>query len=465
MNFFQFLTILRMRRYIILVTILLTALTTLLVSFLTPPSYKATATLVLNYKGTDPISGMVLPAQLLPGYMSTQVDIMTSKSVALKVVDELHAAEDETMKRDFLKDTGGKGNIREWIASSLLKNLDVTPGRESSILEVNYKDSNPENAAKVANAFANGYQQISTQIKLEPIKQASIYLNTQIKVLHDNLKAAQKKLSQYQQANGIINIDNRLDIETTRLNELSAQLVIAQGQRMEALSRHNHGANDSPDVISNPLVQRLKEELANAESKLSETSEKFGTNHPQYIGAKAEAAKLRTSLNEQIKSTLNSVSSNAQIFQQREAEIKAAVAAQKAKVLELNKTRDEQVITLNKEVESAQHAYDAATTRFNQTSLEGQSNQSDIALISPASPPTAATGPKTVQNVILSILLGSLLGLGFGLLAEMIDRPIRSTEDLASALQAPVLGNIEWKAGHRHKRLSYAFLSKHLRAN
>lgn len=466
MNFSQFLIIMNMRRKIILFTMILTVLTTLVVSNLIPKTYKATATLVINYKGMDPITGLAVPAQLMPGYMATQVDIINSKSVALRVVEDLKLPESAAVKKEFYDATHGVGDIRVWLADLLLKKLDVVPGRDSSVLDITFKGTNPEFAAAVANGFANAYQQTAIQLKVEPLKQASVYFNNQIKSLHDNLEAAQTKLSKYQQEKGIVNIDNRMDVETSRLNELSTQLVVAQGQRMEASSRRNHGANDSPDVVGNPLVQRLKEELSTAESKLSEAAEKYGANHPIYLGAKAEAEKLRTSLNEQIHSTLNSVSSNERIFQQREGELRAALAAQKAKVLDLNRFRDEKLALLSREVESAQRAYEAATQRFNQTNLEGQANQSDVALLNPASPPTEPASPKPLANTLISIVLGTFLGLGLGFLAELLDRPVRSLDDLADVLQAPVLGSIEWKAPRRRfSLLPKWLLPRYLRSN
>ncbi|MES2205209.1 MAG: chain length determinant protein EpsF [Pseudomonadota bacterium] len=466
MNFSQFLVILRMRRKIILSVLILTVLATLALSLVLPKNYKATATLVLNYKGVDPISGVAVPAQLMPGYVATQVDIITSRSVALKVVDDLKIAENPAVKEDFFKETKGKGDIRTWLADALSKRLEVTPARESSVIDIVYKGPDPRLSADLANAFANAYQQVSVQLKVEPLKQAALYFSSQVKSLQTNLEAAQTKLSQYQHEKGIVNVDNRLDIETSRLNELSAQLVIAQGQRMEASSRRNNGGVSSPDVVSNPLVQRLKEELSTAESKLSEASEKYGTNHPLYIGAKAEADKLRSSLNEQIKTTISSVSSSERIYQQREGELRATLNAQKTKVLQLNRDKDEHLSLLMKEVEVAQHAYEAVTQRFNQTNLEGQSNQSDVALLNPAVAPLEPASPNIVLNTLLSVILGSLLGLMFGFLAEIVDRPVRTEADLIDALQAPVLGTLEWKASTRRRSIWSKWLSpRYLRSN
>ena len=68
---------------------------------------------------------------------------------------------------------------------------------------------------------------------------------------------------------------------------------------------------------------------------------------------------MRADLNRQIRTTSNSVGNNARILQQREGEIRAALAAQKSKVLALNTARDE-IAVLNKEVENAQLVYQAA---------------------------------------------------------------------------------------------------------
>lgn len=454
MNFSQLLLILRAHLKISLLTLIVTVSGTALVSMILPKTYKASTSLVLNYKGIDPVSGMALPAQLMPGYMATQVDIIQSSSVALAVVDELRWAEDPNVKEQFQDATKGQGTIRDWLAESLQRGLSVEPSKESSVLTIGYKANNPNKAAQVANAFANEYIKLSVQLKVEPLKKAAVYFTGQIKLLRDNLEKAQKNLSEYQQKKGIFAVENRLDVETARLNELSSQLVQAQAAAMEATSRQNMARSgnpvEAPDVGGNPMIQNLRIGLGNAESKLSEVSQRLDKNHPQYIAAKAEVDKLRATLAEQIAATSNSVSNNARIMQQREAEIRAALTAQKTKVLELNRSRDE-LSLLVKEVENAQRAYDVTAQRFTQTNLEGQSNQSDIAVLTPATPPSEPASPRVVLNIALSIFVGSLLGLGFGLLAEMIDRRVRSATDLVGALEVPVMGQMSWGAPKKRR--------------
>jgi len=442
MNFTQFLLILRARYKIILGTLIVVVATTVTITLLLPSTYTATTSLVLNYKGVDPVTGLTLPSQLMPGYMATQIDILNSQTVALKVVDDLKLADSPVVKQQFQDATGGQGSIREWLANLLSKNLDVQPSSSSSVLAVNYKATDPQFAATMANAFSNAYLSTATQLKVEPSKQASEYFTGQIKVLRDNFEAAQRKLSKYQQENNIDDPDGRIGVETARLNELSSQLVQVQGAAIDANSRLKATQSDAsvaPDVMSNGLIQNLKGNLLAAEAKFAEVSSRLSPNHPQYQSAKAEVDKLRASLNAQIAQASASVTSNAQVQQQREAEIKAALAAQRTKVMDLNLARDELKLLQN-EVAAAQRAYEAATARYIQTNMEARSSQSDIAILNPAVPPLSPTGPKVMLLTLLSIFLGSMLGLGLGLVAEIIDRRVRSTKDLVDVLNVPVLG-------------------------
>lgn len=446
MNVRQFLLILLARKKIILSTLFLTVLLALGWSLMQQKTYKATASVLLNYKGVDPVSGLTMPGNLMPGYMATQIDIISSKNVALRVVDSLRLASSAAVQQQWREASEGKGSVRDWLADLLLKKLEIMPSRESSVVEISFKGADPAFAAAVANAFADEYQKIAVQLKTEPAKKASAYFNEQTKQLRDNLEAAQARLSKYQQEKGIVSLDNnRVDVELSRLNDLSAQLVAAQTQAMEATSRANMATGvGSPDVANNALVQSLRVSLASGEAKLAEASSRYGRNHPIYQSAAAEVSKMRAELNAALGSVSKSVGSNAQVYRQRESELRAELAAQKARVLELNRTRDELGVLL-KDLDSAQRAFDAASNRFSQTRIEAQSEQSDISILNPAVPPTDPAGPRVLLNTLVSILLGTILGVGLALLLELVNRPVRSTGDVKDMLGIPVLGTIEWR--------------------
>ncbi len=439
MNISQLFLSLKARIKIVLFTFFITVLTATVVSLLLPKSYKATTQLVANYNGTDSVTGTVSPSQLTTSYMATQLDIIKSDRTALSVVDALHLVDNQRMREQFAEATNGRGEMRNWLAAKLTKKLEIEPS--SNVIQISFTDTDPSFAADIANAYAKSYQELNTQLKVGPAQKAASYFDQQTKTFRANLAKAQTALSEYQQAKGITSADERLDVENTRLNELSDELVKAQSLAIEARSRQRNtlnNAKDSPDVALNPVVQNLRVDAAKAESKLVELSHTLGQNHPQYEAAADELRNIQSQLQNEVRRTSNSIAGTAQIQQQREDELRTKVAQQKTEVLKLNRTRDE-LSVLQKDVETAQKALDAVTQRFSQTNIEGQSNQSDIAVLSLAKPPTWPRSPRIALNILLSIFLGGLLGAGFGLAAELMDRRVRSSDDIADLLKVPVV--------------------------
>lgn len=441
MNLTQVLLILRARWVIVLAALLLTVGAALGVTLLTAKTYKATTSLVLNYKGSDPVTGQAMASQLLPGYMATQIEIVGSMSVALKVVDALKLAEGQQIQQRFVSATGGEGQLRDWLAAGLLGKLSVQPAHESSVLQISYVGSDPQMVAKVANAFAAAYQQTSVELKVQPSQRTAVYFDGQVKLLRDKLETAQQRLSKYQQVHGLVSTDKSLDVESIRLNELSSQAVVAQGLAMEATARGRQAGAQSPDVANNPLIQNLKMNLGVAESKLSEVGQRLAPNHPQYQSAKAEVDKLRADLNAAVKAASNTVGANAGILRQRGNEAGAALQEQRNKVLQMNRTRDE-LIVLGKDVDSAQRAYDSVAQRLALTNIEAQANQSDVAVLTPALAPLKPFGPKLMLNLVIGLAAGLLLGIGGGMLLELFDRRVRSAHDLHESAGLVVLGTL-----------------------
>ncbi len=441
MNFSQFLLILKARWLVAVLALGITVATTLVVSLLLPKNYTASVSLVVDSKAKDPITGALLPMQLLPSYLATQVDIIKSQNVALKVVDGLKLSENPTIRQQYQESDQTGGDIRHWLADLLLKKLDVKPSRESSVILVEFEGADPRFAAIVANAFAQAYVHTNLELKVAPARQTTAFYDEQIKQLRATLEKAQAALSDYQQKKGLVASDERIDVETARLAELSSQLVAAQAQTYDTTSRQSQSQNALAEVEQNPLIQGLKRDVAAGEAKLSELAQKVGKNHPQYQRAQAELDSLRAKLEAETKVATRTVGTTAKVAQTRESEIRAALAAQKARVLALKQHRDEAAVLI-RDVENAQRLYDAALQRYGQTRLEAQNSQTDIAILNPAVPPTEASSPKVLLNTILAVFLGGLLGIGLAFLMEMLDRRVRSGEDLTAALDMVVLGEI-----------------------
>lgn len=438
MNFTQFLLVLKARKWVILLTLFVTVATTVVVSLLLPKTYTATTSLVVDFKGPDPVTGMMLPPQLMPGYLGTQVSVIGSHNVALKVVDGLQLTRSPAVQEQFQDATEGQGSIRDWLADTLTENLVVEPSRDSNVIQVSYKGTEPQFSAALANAFAQAYIQTNLELKTQPARQISAWYDEQIKLLRDDLEQAQARLSEYQREQGLVASDERLDVETARLAELSGQMVGAQSQAFDASSREKNVAQ-LPEVMNSPVVQSLRAEAARAEAKLAEMGKKYGRNHPLYQQAQAELESVQQKVQIETDTAKAGITALARSARGREASLRDAVATQKARVLAIKEGRD-QVSVLLRDVDNAQRAYDTAQQRLSQSRLESQTTQTNIAVLNPAVAPLKHSSPNLVLNSILSVVLGSMLAIGIGFMMEMVDRRVRSPQDIIEGLGIPVLG-------------------------
>jgi chain length determinant protein EpsF len=442
MTFSQFLSVLRARWWVVALVLGLTVATTLVVSLLLPRQYTATASVVVDFK-PDPISAVMVGGMASPACMATQVDIITSERVAQRVVRNLRLNESPQVRQQWLDDTGGEGTIEQWLSALFQRQLDVKPSRESSVINISYRAPDPRFAAAVANAFMQAYIQTALELRVDPARNYSTFFDTRAKEARETLENAQSRLSAFQKANGIVATDERLDVENARLNELSSQLVALQALASESASRQvqaNSAQGDRlSEVLNNPIVGQLKADINRGEARLQELNTRFGDNHPQVLETKANLAELRSRLDAETRKVTSGVGVTNTINRQREAEIRASLEAQRAKVLRMKAVRDEGMVIV-REVESAQLAYQQLQQRMNQTNLESQTTQSNVNVLTQAEPPLEPSSPKILLNTLLSIFLGTLLAIGTSLLLELRDRRVRNVDDVLASLDLPVIG-------------------------
>src|SRR6266850_4669458 len=301
MSLQQLLLTLLARYKVVLLTLLATVTATLGLSLMMPKQYTATAAVVVDVKSPDPIAGMMLPALVMPGYMATQVNIIESNRVARQVVRLLKLDDSPAAREEWLRATGGNGELDVWLADALQKRLDVRPSRESSVINISFRAVDPRFAAAVASAFAQAYIDTNIELRVEPAKQYALWFGEQGKTLRDNVERAQARLSEYQQMHGIVASDERLDVETAKLNDLASQLTIIQGQTNDAQSKQRSGSASStlPEVVLNPLIQNLKTDIARQQAKLQEMAGNLGKNHPQYLRLESEVAASKQKLEDE----------------------------------------------------------------------------------------------------------------------------------------------------------------------
>jgi chain length determinant protein EpsF len=448
-NFSQFLQLLRARRRLFWTVFGPIMAAAIAITAILPKAYVGEVQVIVDSKASDPITGLVMPQLLESANLATQIDVITSHNVAVKVVDALHLASEPGLQAQFHDETDGEGSIRDWLADKLSGRLEVKPSRQSNMITIRFLAASPEFASRGANTFADAYIQTSMELTADPARRQSSWFDSQIRVLRSNVETAQRRLSEFQRQEDILAGDDHLDVETAKLAELTTQLVGAQAtmydaqtrlrQMNQALARNE--LDELPDILGNPLLQSMKVDLTRLQGTLAQTAQRFDHNHPQYISAAAQVSALQAKLAAELATAKGSINQAAEIAQRRAAELQRAVDAQKARILGL-KRRHDSLDVLKHDVDAAQHAYDAAGQRASEVRLQGQLDQSNIAVLNAAIPPLKAARPRWWLNLLIGFVLGMTFALGSVLISELRNRRVRSREDLTRYADLVVLAEL-----------------------
>jgi uncharacterized protein involved in exopolysaccharide biosynthesis len=339
--------ILKSRALLIFLTLAVTVAVAGTITYFAPTKYSGTASLVLNYDGRNPLDGTssTTTAQMASSYVATQLDIIRSQKVALKVIDQLGLDREPAWRQAYADADASPTPIREWIASQMADNLDAEQLPNSSrVLTITYEAMSAPQAAKVANAFAQAYLATALELTVDPARRNAAWFDRQLKSMRAQLEEARSRVSTMQAQRGVVSLDDKLGAESERLDEISRNLVQAQMATASARARQ------------------------------------LGENHPEYRAAV-----------------------------QQEQALTAQYDAQKRNILRLQAQRDEldtlsnEVTTQEQNYEATLQTYfkSAMESQFNQTNI------AILSPATPPSAPSSPNIPLImISSVVLGLFLG-----------------------------------------------------------
>jgi succinoglycan biosynthesis transport protein ExoP len=406
-----------------------------LASFASAPRYTATVSVMVEPRVPDPILGMPSPNGM-PNHMPTEIDVVQSERVIVGALRSLGMQEDPEWIARWNEATGGRGDMESWLATQVLRQLDVRPSRDSNVLMASYRAEDPDKAARGANAIMQSYIQNSSALRLEPAREYKTYFDQSAKRLRDSLEQAQAKLSAYQQQHRLVGTDERFDVETLKLTELNSRVVALEAGAAQAAERGRQAAlnQDGMDEVQrNPAVFALTSELTRLEGRETELRSRMGDEHPSVLETRVALKDVRTRLGAAMHRASRGIAIDSRIAGNQLAQLQQALEQQRAKILAMKAERDGAQV-LQREVDNAQRAYDAVLTRSSQTAVEAGASRPNVSILKEATRPPRPDWPRHRLNLAAAAVAGLLLAVLAALWREQRDRRLRSPEDVPDLL-------------------------------
>ncbi|MCA1467153.1 AAA family ATPase [Bradyrhizobium sp. IC3195] len=468
--------ILRRQYLVILITAILATAASLLYLRLVSPTYTAQVQILLANPRPQFVQQQSLLAE--PAFdlsqIETQLQLLRSKSTAIAVINELKLADDPDFNAPDLSLQALWQRIRSWVSprskkeapsgthgepsdalvGAFLDRLSAGRVRYSNIIEIGFSSSNAPRAAEIVNAIANTYVADQLNAKFDANRKATSWLQERLRDLGDQALAAQRAVDFYKAQNNIVSLDGK-PIDEQQIAEINNRLAAARTQTSEAtakLARYETLLAVDPkkpssmdnldavgaDALNSQIITGLRQQYLELTRREAELAARVGREHLAVVNVRNRAREFRVSIFDEVRRLAEVSRSEFELAKQRQEEIEKQLSKAVSQSRSVN-SAELTIKDLESRAKGLRSLYETFLQRYMGSAQQETFPTSDTRVLFPASPPTSKSKPKTKLVLALGILGGLALGIGLGLLRDLMDRVFRTSSQVESALELPCL--------------------------
>ncbi|HEY0028249.1 MAG TPA: polysaccharide biosynthesis tyrosine autokinase [Allosphingosinicella sp.] len=431
-----------------------------IVTFMTTPLYRAEALIELNPPRVEVMdrskSGGGEAAEAAdPKYLATQYGLLASKSLALRVAQDLNLASNQ----EFMPGQGDRAARLKSAAGILNGNFQLDPIPGSRLVRIAYISHSASLAAQITNSYADNFISSNLERRYEASSYARQFLERQIARVKGDLERSERQLVTYAQQQSLIQTSGASEkggspgdtnsLEGASLVALNTALADAQTRRIAAEQRFRQSrALNAGKVVESTAP--LRSELARLQAEYQEKSATFRADYPDMVRLRQRMQSIESSLASETGSlTGGQATALAAEYRAAAAEertLQARVAQLKGSVLNERGNRIQYNI-LQREVDTNRSLYDALLQRYKEIGVAGGVGTSNVSVVDRAEPPGGPYKPNLMLNLLVGLALGLVGGIGAALALEFLNDTIKSPDDVRDKLNLPSLGVIPNKKG------------------
>jgi succinoglycan biosynthesis transport protein ExoP len=445
----DYIIILRKHQWLIL-TFLLTVVTVVTIaSFKMKPVYLAAARVEVDKESQSmtpfPDSNSYDAFVDMENYLETQSKILQSETLALQTIKSL----DLTRYPEF----GGGPNVTAWahsgpapqrpaILGAFLGRLTVKRVPNSRLIEVTFEAQDPQLAAQIVNTHLQNFVEQNFRSKYDATMQASNWLSSELEELRIKVEKSENARIAYERANQIWQIDEKQDIATSKLADLSKAVTEAQTDvaQKEALYRMAVSGNVDalPAAHGSEVLTELLKRKSEIDEQYAEAVSQYGPNFPKVLRIAAQQKEVsddldraRKTLIESVQQEFNTARSHVELLQEALDKQKAEANDQAEKLVQYH--------ILQHDAESNKLLYDGLLQKLKEATITVGLRSDNIRVVDPALTPGGPSRPQKARNILLAFLIGLVGGVGLALFREYLDNTVKSPDDIEALTGLPSL--------------------------
>lgn len=436
------------RKFAILaVTVLAAVLSFVAVTMITP-RYKSEAKVLLENRETpyNKAQGdrdaerdrVLLDAEAV----QSQVQLALSRDLARSIMRDLKFAErpefnpnangsliDSIFSMVGLSRRSAPMSDEDKMLERYFERLSVYQVDKSRVISIEFQSENPEFAARVANAIAEGYIKLQQQAKQDAIKQAGQWLSGEIERLRARVAEAESKVEEFRVKSNLYVGPNNNSLSSMSLGDLNTQLASARTKKADAETKariirdilRSGRPVETSEVLNSDLIRRLNEQLVTLRAQLAEQSSTLLGQHPRIKELRAQIYDLEVQTRAAADKMARSYENDARIASAQADSILAALDQQKKMSGTLN-SQEVALRALERDAKSQRDSLETYLMRYRDTVARETPDavQADARIISRALASTKVHFPKKLPIVFIATIGALIAMIGFLGTAELL---------------------------------------------
>ena len=452
--------VIKRRRQTLLVAALVLGMVCLY-TLLATPLYRASATVQIEANALRIVTSDSLEVMDPSGdFMGTQLELLRSRSVALRTVRDLALVADPVFEKTLHQPRGWravlaffrKDQTAAWSDESLEKReaaaaaaiqagLTITPVARARVVEVEFVSPDPDLAMRIANGVANSFMQANLDRRVDNTVFARKFLEDRLQQTKVKLEDSERALIEYSQKQNIANLDEAVALVRKTQDSLNTELATVQAARFKAeaqLAQFDSRAGVSLDALKSPVLETLRQRLVEMQADYQSRLSQYRPDYPDMQQLALRIREVQGQMDGERRAFQRATEGEARAARANESLLRGQLAKVQLELLDLQK-HSSQFNILKRESDTNRQLYDGLLQRYKEIGVEGSSSTNNISVLDSAEKGELFKA-DLVSNLLKGLLLGLVLGIAIALVLEKLDDTVKTPEDIERKLRVSVLG-------------------------
>ena len=471
----DYLDVIMRRKWLILTVLVLVFLSTLIFTLASTKIYKALAVIEVNQETPQVTKFEEVLASKVQAreFYETQVELICSRAMINRVIDQLDLMNHPVIVETLFGD--GRFNVGRWIrdifrsfipniekgkygsavsedfvrrqkvVEYISENLSATPSRKSMLINVAFRSPERQLSLMVVNTLVEDFINWKMEQRLEASSIARDFLMLQIDRAKINLEKAEEQMNHFAKQAGIVSLDARLNSIYRHLEELNTVIATAEADMIAKKAAYQQALKDGhanlPRALESRLIANLKDKYAELSSSYEDLKTTFHDEYPKAKTLKARLDSIAALIKAEEIGIFMTIKNEYESAQEVVNAMEKRIELQKEVVLDLN-DRATQYSIMAREVDTNKVIYQSLLQRAKEIESMAGVSSSNIQIVNRADLPFLAVKPNVKLNLLLSIIIGFLGGIGCAFLAEYFADAVTNPSEISDRFQIPLLGTI-----------------------